>query len=80
MSGIPDFRARLLRASTLLAWLIKRRSADETGRIKTEAIELFGDPEGQLDLEALATAPRTAREEQQLRDRRELIKAGLLAP
>jgi Type II restriction endonuclease EcoO109I len=80
VSGIPDFRARLLRASTLLAWLVKRRSADETARIKTEAIELFGDPEGRLDLEALATAPRTAREERELREHRELIEAGLLEP
>jgi hypothetical protein len=31
-----------------------------------------------LDLEALATAPRTAREERQLREHRELIPAGML--
>jgi hypothetical protein len=65
ITGIPDFRARLLRASTILAWLVKRRSADEATRIKTEAILLFGDADGRLDLEALANAPRTAREEKQ---------------
>jgi hypothetical protein len=70
VSGIPDFRSRLLRASTILAWLVKRRSAEETARIKAEAIELFGDAEGKLDLEALANGPRTAREEKQLRARR----------
>jgi hypothetical protein len=63
ISGIPDFRARLLRASTILAWLVKRRAADEAMRVKTEAMLLFGDGEGRLDLEALANAPRTAREE-----------------
>jgi Type II restriction endonuclease EcoO109I len=65
ISGIADFRARLLRASTILAWLVKRRSADEAARIKTEAILLFGDADGRLDLEALANAPRTAREEKE---------------
>ena len=54
VSGIPDFRARLLRAMTILSWLVKRRSADEIERIKAEAVELFGDAEGNLDLEALA--------------------------
>jgi hypothetical protein len=58
ISAIPDFRARLLRASTTLSWLVKRRSGDEIARIKAEAVELFGDAEGQLDLEALAAAPR----------------------
>ncbi len=67
ITGISDFPARLLRASTLLAWLIKRRSEDETARIKAEAIELFGDAEGRLDLEALTRAPRTARDEKQRR-------------
>ena len=31
VSGIPDFRARLLRATTILAWLVKRRSKEESG-------------------------------------------------
>jgi hypothetical protein len=67
ITGIADFPSRLLRASTILAWLVKRRSEDETTRIKAEAIELFGDAEGRLDLEALTRTPRTAREEKQLR-------------
>jgi len=71
ISGIPDFRARLLRATTILAWLVKRRSEDETSRIKAEAVALFGDQEGRLDLEALANAPRSAHAEKQIRLRRE---------
>jgi hypothetical protein len=78
VSGIADFRARLLRASTILAWLVKRRSADEAARIKVEAMLLFADAEGRLDLEALANAPRTAREQKDELERRELAKAGLL--
>ena len=66
ITDIPDFRARLLRASTILAWLVKRRSEDEVARIKAEAIQLFGDADGRLDLEALANAPRTAREETEM--------------
>jgi hypothetical protein len=54
ITGIPDFRARLLRASTVLSWLVKRRSTDELGRIRREAIALYGDDDGRLDLEALA--------------------------
>lgn len=73
VSGIPDFRARLLRATTILAWLVKRRSEEETSRIMREAVDLFGDGEGQLDLEALAHAPRTEREERQLRVRSEIL-------
>jgi hypothetical protein len=65
VSGIPDFRARLLRTSTILAWLIKRRSQDEMARIKAEAVALFSDAEGLLDLEKITNAPRTAREEKQ---------------
>jgi hypothetical protein len=72
VSGISDFRARLLRASTILAWLVKRRSAEEATRVRAEAIELFGDAEGRLDLEALANAPRSAREEKKMRLHREL--------
>jgi len=73
VSGIPDFRARLLRTTTILAWLVKRRSEEETERIVREAVELFGDEEGMLDLEALANAPRTAREERQTRLDQELL-------
>lgn len=58
ISGIEDFRSRLLRASTILAWLIRKRSADEIARIKAEAVELYGDADGRLDLEALSSRPR----------------------
>jgi hypothetical protein len=75
VSGIADFRARLLRATTILAWLVKRRSQDEAERIKREAVELFADTDGKLDLEALANAPRTGREERQFRETR--VLAGL---
>jgi Type II restriction endonuclease EcoO109I len=56
ITGIADFRARLLRASTMLSWLVRRRSADETARIKAEAVALFGDADGKLNLDALANA------------------------
>ena len=78
ISGIPDLRSRLLRATTILAWLVKRRSTGEIDRIKREAVELFGDPEGRLDLEALANAPRTGREDQQLREKRLLASLNLI--
>lgn len=78
VSGILDFRSRLLRATTILAWLVKRRSEEEIERIKREAVELFGDADGRLDLESLANAPRTAREEQQLVERRLLATLNLL--
>ena len=61
ISGISDFRARILRASTILSWLIRRRSEDEINRIKQEARELFADGDGRLDLEALANPPRVGR-------------------
>jgi Type II restriction endonuclease EcoO109I len=63
VTGIPDFRARLLRAMTILSWLVKRRSEDETARIKAEAIELYGDNEGDLDLEALGCGKREVPED-----------------
>jgi hypothetical protein len=53
VSDIPDFRARLLRSSIILSWLVRTRSATEVDRIKAEARELFGDEEGRLDIEAL---------------------------
>jgi hypothetical protein len=55
VSGIPDFRSRLVRASTILAWLVKARSRDEVERIKGEAREIFGDEDGRLNMDALAT-------------------------
>jgi len=67
VSGIADFRSRLLRASTILAWLVKSRSAAEVARIQGEAREAFGDRDGRLNLDALATLgdaqPRPALED-----------------
>jgi hypothetical protein len=78
ITDIPDFRARLVRATTILAWLVKRRSKDEVARIKQEAVALFGDGEGKLDLEALVNPPRTATEERRLREKRLLVDLDLL--
>jgi hypothetical protein len=64
ISGMPDFRARLLRATAILAWLMKRRAEDEVTRINAEAIHL-GDADGRFDLEGLVNAPRTAREQRE---------------
>jgi hypothetical protein len=58
VSGIADFRARLLRTSIVLASLVKSRAATEVLRIKGEAMLLFGDAAGGIDLEALANPPR----------------------
>lgn len=63
ITGIADFRTRLLRASMILGWLVRRRSEDEIKRIKAEAIALFADADGRLDIEALASPPRTGRAE-----------------
>jgi hypothetical protein len=62
VTGIPDFRSRLLRMSVVLSPLIRTRAADEVMRIKQEANELFGDDDGGLNLEAVANPPskRTA--------------------
>jgi hypothetical protein len=57
---------------------VKRRSQEETERIKREAVELFGDEDGRLDLEALTNAPRTAREEKGLREKRLLASLDLV--
>jgi len=61
VSGIADFRARLLRASMILAELIRERSADEVARIRAEAILLYDDGGGGLDLGALANPPKIGR-------------------
>jgi hypothetical protein len=58
ITGIPDFRARLLKVSVILAPLVKTRAADEVTRIKEEATTLFGDSEGGLNLDAVANPPR----------------------
>ena len=61
ISGIADFSARFLRASLVLAARLKERSQDDIERIKQEAVELFDDGEGLLDLQALVKPPKLAR-------------------
>jgi hypothetical protein len=58
VSGIPDFRARLMKASMILSPLVRKRAADEVQRIKDEALSLFDDSEGGLNLDALADPPK----------------------
>jgi len=66
ITGKSDFRARLPRMSVVLAPLGKRRASDEVARIKEEARTLFGDPEGGLDLDAVANPPKRARRKKNL--------------
>lgn len=61
VSGVPDFRARLIRATSILSTLIKGRVVGEVARIRDEAAELFGDSEGNLRLDRLANPPKLAR-------------------
>lgn len=55
ISGIPDFRVRLLKTTILCAPLLQGRAASEVMRIKAEARAAFGHPNGDLDIDALAT-------------------------
>jgi hypothetical protein len=57
VSGIPDFRQRLLKASTVLASLVTGRASTEVARIKAEATAIFGDAQGNLRLDMLANPP-----------------------
>lgn len=61
ITGIPDFRARLLKVSVILAPLVKTRAADQVARIKREATALYGDSDGGLNLDAVATPPKVPR-------------------
>jgi hypothetical protein len=61
ISGTPDFRARLLKISVILAPLVKKRAADEVERIKSEARHLYGDSDGGLNLDAVANPPKLKR-------------------
>lgn len=61
ISGIPDFRPRMLMASTHLASLITGRAAAEVARITAEALASFGDLDGNLRLDVLANPPRGRR-------------------
>lgn len=57
LSGIADFRARLLRASLVLSQLVRSRASGDVARIVEEAVRLYGDADGELDLEVLANPP-----------------------
>ncbi len=57
ITGIPDFRVRLLRASTSLSQLVTGRAAAEVSRIRAEALGIFGDAQGNLRLDVLADPP-----------------------
>lgn len=57
ITGIADFRARLIQATTILSALITGRAAGEVARIKNEAKQLFDDGRGGLDVAALANPP-----------------------
>jgi hypothetical protein len=46
VSGVPDFRPRLLQVSTVLAALVAGRALAEVARIKAEAAAIFGDTQG----------------------------------
>jgi hypothetical protein len=61
VSGIADFRARLIRTSTILSGLVVTRAASEVARIRAEAHEIFGDARGSLDLAKLADPPDRVR-------------------
>lgn len=55
VSGVPDFRARLLRVSVVLAKLLHSRASDQVERIRQEAVGLFAtDASGKIDLAAVA--------------------------
>jgi hypothetical protein len=61
VSGITDFRARLIRTTAALSGLIAARAASEVARIRGEAHEIFGDASGNLDLAKLADPPARPR-------------------
>lgn len=57
ITGIADFRVRLLEATTKLSGLLQGRAAGEVERIQAEAREIFGDADGMLRLATLANPP-----------------------
>lgn len=61
VSGVPDFRARLLRATMRLSELLRGRARSEVDRIHSEADTAFGDGDGNLDLGKLAYPPAATR-------------------
>jgi len=54
VSGVADFRVRMLKASLVLARLVQGRAADQVNRIRDEARQQFGAEDGELDLDVLA--------------------------
>jgi hypothetical protein len=64
LTSISDFRARLLKASVILSSLVRARAADEVARIRGEAMSLYGNSDGGLNLDALANPPRLKRGQQ----------------
>lgn len=61
ISGVVDFRERLLHATQILASLMHERSSTEVERIRCEAIALYDDGAGRLKIDALANPPRRRR-------------------
>jgi len=61
VSGIADFRARLIQATAIFSSLIAARASSEVARIRAEARAIFGDAQGNLDLAKLADPPARAR-------------------
>ena len=61
VSGVPDFRARLLQATVTLSRLVRGRADLEVQRLHAEADALFGDGAGNLDLTKLANPPARSR-------------------
>jgi hypothetical protein len=61
VSGVSDFRSRLLRATTHLSELLRGRAQSEVERIHLEAAAAFGDVDGNLDLAKVAYPPPATR-------------------
>lgn len=57
ITEIPDFRVRLLEATTMLSVLVQGRAAIEVARIRAEARTTFADASGALRLDVLANPP-----------------------
>ena len=62
VSGISDFRPRLIQSTALLSGLISARAASEVARIRQEAHAIFGDSLGTLDVAKLADPPPRPRQ------------------
>ena len=61
VSGIADFRGRLIKTTAILSGLVAARAASEVARIRAEAHSVFGDTSGNLDLAKLADPPARPR-------------------